>query len=384
MKNIFNGIYQGKRVLVTGHTGFKGSWLSIWLEHLGAEVIGYALSAPTEPSMFNLAKVDRHVTSIEGDVRDGQHLQDVVQEYKPDMVFHLAAQPIVRLSYREPVVTYETNIMGTVNLLEAVRKSKSVRVCTIITTDKCYENREWIYAYRENDRLGGYDPYSSSKACAELIVSSYRNSFFNPDEYGRHGMALASVRAGNVIGGGDWAPDRIVPDTIRFLADNNPATVRNPLAIRPWQHVLEPLAGYLWVSALMWQHGIEYSSAWNFGPDSGDSLTVGQLVDIIIDRWGNGEWSNNYSDNMVSQLHEANVLKLDCTKARTLLRWSPVLAIDEALDFTIMWYRSVYNQTEADIYKLTTKQIETYVKKAQNLSLMWSRGGKGFDYQGRN
>lgn len=373
MRKIFNDIYAGKTVLITGHTGFKGSWLSIWLKSMGASVIGYALPPATVPNMFEATEIGKHLINIEGDVRDTQHLEQVMANYEPDMVFHLAAQPIVRLSYEFPHLNYETNIMGTVNLLEAVRKTDSVRVCTVITSDKCYENKEWPYAYRENDPLGGYDPYSASKACAELVVGSYQKSFFNPDEYNQHKTALSSVRAGNVIGGGDWGPDRIVPDCIRALAKNNQITVRNPNAIRPWQHVLEPLSGYLWLTALMWNQGSTYSSAWNFGPSNFDNLTVGQLVDKIVKYWGSGTWQNASAQNG-KQVHEANYLKLDCTKSQNLLGWSPVYRIDEAIETTLDWYRTYYASNE-NIFDLTLAQIQTYVKKAQEIGLSWA--GKG-------
>jgi CDP-glucose 4,6-dehydratase len=370
VREIFNGVYEGKKVLITGHTGFKGSWLSIWLEALGAEVIGYALPAPTKPSMFKVAGIATHITSLEGDVRDGKYLDRVLEKYKPEIIFHLAAQPLVRLSYDKPVETYETNIMGTVNLLESVRKSNSVRVCTVITSDKCYENKEWVYAYRENDSLGGYDPYSSSKAGAELVVGSYRQSFFNPDMQNGHRAALASARAGNVIGGGDWSPDRIVPDTVRALADNKTIIVRNPRAVRPWQHVLESLSGYLWLAALMWEQGAKYSSAWNFGPNNFDNLTVGQLVDGIIERWGSGGWTDA-SVNNVLQPHEANILRLDCTKAQSLLSWSPVYGIDESINATVDWYRNYYLESSSDLYDVTLAQIQAYVEKAKDIGLSW-------------
>jgi CDP-glucose 4,6-dehydratase len=371
MRKIFNGIYARKTVLITGHTGFKGSWLSIWLDSLGANVIGYALPPATEPNMFDAAGIGSHITSIEGDVRDGKHLEQVVEQYKPDMVFHLAAQPIVRLSYELPHLTYETNIMGTVNLLEAVRKTNSVRVCTVITSDKCYENKEWVYAYRENDSLGGYDPYSASKACVELVVGSYQKSFFNPDYYDQHKAALASARAGNVIGGGDWGLDRIVPDSIQALADEKPIIVRNPQAVRPWQHVLEPLSGYLWLAALMWECGSQYSSAWNFGPNNFDNLTVGQLADSIVKYWGSGEWQDA-SDRKGQQVHEANFLKLDCTKSQNLLGWSPLYQVDEAIETTLQWYRNYYNAPDSSSYDFTLAQIQAYVNKAQQIGLSWA------------
>jgi len=370
VSKIFNDVYRGKKVLITGHTGFKGSWLSIWLEALGAQVIGYALPPATEPSMFEAAQVSKHVVSIIGDVRDLHHFEQVMEEYKPEMVFHLAAQPIVRLSYESPRFTYETNIMGTVNLLEAVRKINSVRVCTIITSDKCYDNQEWVYAYRENDPLGGYDPYSSSKAGAELVVATYQKAFFNPDHYQDHQVALASARAGNVIGGGDWALDRIVPDAVKALAENKPIIVRNPQAIRPWQHVLDPLAGYLWLAARMWSEENHFSSAWNFGPDNVDNLTVGQLADAIVEYWGSGKWQTASEDK--AQVHEANFLKLDCTKAKTLLDWAPVYRVDEAIKTTLEWYKRFYDGSAVLSYDFTLAQIDGYIKRAQEMGLSWA------------
>jgi len=274
MKNtLFNNIYNGKRVLVTGHTGFKGGWLSLWLKELGAEVIGYSLDPPTKPSFFEAVDLKNKLIHIIGDVRDEKHLLSVFTKYQPEFVFHLAAQSLVRRSYKEPRLTYETNIMGTINVLETVRKTNSVKACIIITTDKCYENKEWVYGYRENDPMGGYDPYSSSKACAELVVSAYRNSFFNPKDYGKiHNIALSSVRAGNVIGGGDWGKDRIITDCVKTLFENKTINIYNPQATRPWQYVLEPLSGYLLLGSKMYKDGRKYSSAWNFG--SGDNAII--------------------------------------------------------------------------------------------------------------
>lgn len=370
VRAIFNDVYAGKKVLITGHTGFKGSWLSIWLEALGAQIIGYALPPATQPSMFEALGIGKHVVSIIADVRDDQHLEQVMKEYKPEMVFHLAAQPIVRLSYESPRLTYETNVMGTVNLLEAVHNVDSVRTCTIITSDKCYENKEWVYAYRENDPLGGYDPYSSSKAGAELVVATYQRAFFNPDQYQNHQVALASARAGNVIGGGDWAVDRIVPDSVKALAEKKPIIVRNPHAVRPWQHVLDPLAGYLWLAARMWSEGSRYASAWNFGPDNVDNLTVGQLADSIVKYWGIGEWQA--ANGKTQPVHEANFLKLDCTKAKTLLDWSPVYQVDEAIKTTLAWYKNFYDGSALSSYDFTLAQINAYVKRAQEIGLSWA------------
>jgi len=294
-------------------------------------------------------------------------LEKVFREYNPEVVFHLAAQPLVRFSYQEPRMTYETNIMGTVNILEVVRNVESVRSCVIVTSDKCYNNSEWVYAYRENDSLGGYDPYSSSKACAELVVTAYRNSFGNDNS----GLAMSSVRAGNVIGGGDWALDRIVPDTINALVQGKPVSVRSPHAIRPWQHVLEPLSGYLWLTTMMLRYGERYSSAWNFGPNSTGNVTVRDLVEKIIDRWGTGSWLD-LSEGCRNEPHEANFLKLDCTKANNLLHWYPVYDISEALDATVGWYRQYYTNSSTGSFLFTLQQIEAYIEKAWQSGAVWA------------
>lgn len=370
LKMLFDGIFEGKTVLVTGHTGFKGSWLSLWLVSLGANVVGYSLPPHTKPSLFEATKLEEHINHIIGDVRNAVHLEKVIQKSKPEMIFHLAAQPLVRFSYKEPRTTFETNVMGTVNILEAVRHIESVRACIIVTSDKCYDNREWVYAYRENDSLGGYDPYSSSKACTELVVNAYRNSFFFKGNVKRE-TALSTVRAGNVIGGGDWALDRIVPDTIHALIQDKPVPVRNPYAIRPWQHVLEPLAGYLWLSALMWQGGQKYSSAWNFGPNSTGNVTVCDLVENIIVRWGGGSWLD-LSEGSKNEPHEANFLRLDCTKANNLLHWYPVYDVSEAVNVTTDWYRQYHLDNSTDIFLFTLRQIEAYVEKARRSSAAWA------------
>lgn len=351
------GLYRNKKVLITGHTGFKGSWLALWLTELGASVVGYSLKPPTEPSLFKAIGLEGSIIHIEGDVRDEEYLNFVFQEYHPEFIFHLAAQPLVRLSYYEPKLTYETNVIGTVNILEAVRKTDSVRACIIVTSDKCYENKEWVYSYRENDPLGGYDPYSSSKACAEMVTAAYQNSFFNPEQYGRtHHVAVASVRAGNVIGGGDWAEDRLVPDCIRALAKGETIVIRNPLAIRPWQYVLDPLAGYLLLAALLYDEGVGYSGAWNFAPPHENMLTVEEIVKLSVHYWGYGK----YIVDSASHPHEARFLKLDASKARALLGWKPVYNIFETMERTINWYKSFYNgMNKADLYELTRSEIHT-------------------------
>lgn len=368
MNNLFNGIYAGKKVLVTGHTGFKGSWLSIWLRAMGAQVVGYALPPDTKPSMFEVTGLHNHLVHMEGDVRDYEHLSRVVLEHRPDMVFHLAAQPLVRLSYQQPRYTFETNIMGTVNLLEALRASDTVRVCTVITSDKCYENHEWDYSYRENDALGGYDPYSSSKAGAELAISAYRRSFFNNDSTQ---AAIASARAGNVIGGGDWALDRLVTDAIKSLVAGEPIPVRNPDAVRPWQFVLEPLSGYLWLAARLWQQGDELASGWNFGPNDDVIMNVGEIATRLAGQWGSGTWQDR-SDSSLSAPHEANYLQLDCSKARRLLDWFPVYSIEQAIDATVAWYKNYYRPAGDDAYDLTLAQINDYVRQAQVKRVKWA------------
>jgi CDP-glucose 4,6-dehydratase len=357
-KNLL-ALYKDKTVLVTGHTGFKGSWLAIWLNELGAKVIGYGLAPITTEDNFVVSHLSEKITDIRGDIRDPQKLQFVFDTYKPEIVFHLAAQPIVRLSYENPKETYETNVMGTLNVLECIKNSPSVKVGVMITTDKCYENHEQIWGYRETDALGGYDPYSSSKACAELLIASYRNSYMNPKDYMRHGKVIASVRAGNVIGGGDWQKDRIIPDCIRALANNLPIEIRSPLAIRPWQHVLEPLYGYMLLAANMYKHGIEYSGSWNFGPDFHSIVTVQTVVNKLVSNWGSGVWKDVSNKQ---KPHEANILRLDCTKAKVYLKWLPKLTIDEALAYTADWYKNYKIQNP---YDLCVEQIKLYE------SLVW-------------
>lgn len=355
--------FKNKKVLVTGATGFKGTWLSIWLNKLGAKVIGYSLEPSTKPSMFEICNIENKITNIIGDVRDYSSLLNVVKEYRPELVFHLAAQPLVRLSYKSPRETYETNVMGTVNLLEAAKNTDSVKAIVVITTDKCYENKEWVYGYRENDPMGGYDPYSSSKGCAELVVSSYRNSFYN-----ERGIALSSVRAGNVIGGGDWSEDRLIPDFVRSVSENNSIVIRNPLATRPWQHVLEPLSGYLRLSALMLKDKEKYSSAWNFGPKDTDVLNVEEVLDIAIKSWGKGSIEIDKSQ----QPHEANLLKLDISKVKAYLKWRPVYDVNKSVDKTMQWYKNYYEDKNNNMYEYTLKQIDEYQEEAKIQNLIWS------------
>lgn len=354
--NLFNDYYRGKNVLITGHTGFKGSWLSIWLTKLGANVMGYALEAPTEPAMFKLCKVYEKINSIYGDIRDREHLAKVVSQHKPEIIFHLAAQPLVRLSYENPIETFETNIMGTVNVFEIVRQSPSVKVVVNITTDKCYENTESFWGYRETDRLGGYDPYSSSKACSELITDSYRNAFFPPDKLEEHTVAIATVRAGNVIGGGDFALDRLVPDCIRGLIENKTILVRNPHAIRPWQHVLEPLYGYLQLARSLGLEGNKYSGAWNFGPEEKNEKNVEYIVKRLCGFWGK---DNFYQIDINESPHETSYLKLDSYKARKLLGYKSKLDIDQALEMVVTWTNAYLNEN-INLYDFTLSQIDKY------------------------
>ena len=274
-----HSFWNGKRVLMTGHTGFKGSWLSLWLQSMDAQVVGYALAPPTDPSMFEVAEIGKGMLSIIGDIRDLKHLRAVFAEHKPEIVIHMAAQPLVRYSYIEPVETYSTNVMGTVNLLEVVRNTGSVKAVMNVTSDKCYENREWAWGYRENEAMGGYDPYSSSKGCAELVTAAYRNSYFHPEKYQQHGVAIASARAGNVIGGGDWAGDRLIPDILRAITEGKAVNIRNPYAIRPWQHVLEPLYGYLQLAQKLYEEGTAYAEGWNFGPNDENAKPVQWIVE---------------------------------------------------------------------------------------------------------
>lgn len=353
--------WQGKRVFLTGHTGFKGSWLSLWLQQLGADVTGYSLAPPTQPSLFELADVASGMRSLQGDIRDGEALSQALQHARPDIVIHMAAQPLVRYSYANPVETYATNVMGVVNLLEAVRKSPGLRAVVNVTTDKCYENKEWDWGYRENEPMGGHDPYSSSKGCAELVTAAYRNSFFSPARHAEHGVALASARAGNVIGGGDWAQDRLIPDILRAIESGCPVPIRSPFAIRPWQHVLEPLSGYLTLAeSLYTQDGAAFAAGWNFGPDDEDARPVQWIVEQLIEEWGDGAaWELDRQP----QPHEAHYLKLDCSKARARLHWQPRWSLAQALARIVEWHRG-WLQGE-NLKQLTLRQIAAYEHAAK-------------------
>ena len=358
MNEQFENIYKAKTVLVTGHTGFKGSWLCLWLIEMGAEVIGYSIDIPTSPSHYELLNLD--MTSIFGDIKDINKLKEVFGKYQPEMVFHLAAQPLVRESYRSPAVTFETNIMGTVNIFEASRSCDSVRAIINVTSDKAYENKEWIWGYRESDPMGGYDPYSASKGCSELITASYRNSFFNLDEYGKsHSTLVASCRAGNVIGGGDWAEDRLIPDMIRAIESHQKVVIRNPHAIRPWQHVLEPLHGYLLVGKKLLEGKKEFAEAWNFGPDDNDIITVEHVAKNIQKIWNQLDYTVH---NDKYDLHEALFLKLDCSKAHSKLNWSTKWNSNRTFEQTILWYK-VFFETKKVNSKEQLKEYIEYAKK---------------------
>lgn len=356
--DIFDNFYRGKRVLVTGHTGFKGSWLSVWLHELGAEVIGVGLDPATDRDNFVLSGIGEKIKAdIRADIRDGERMKEILAEYKPEIVFHLAAQPLVRLSYDIPVETYQTNVMGTINVMEAIRATDSVKVGVMITTDKCYENKEQIWGYRENEPMGGYDPYSSSKGAAEIAIASWRRSFFNPNDNQRHGKSIASVRAGNVIGGGDWALDRIIPDCIRALEAGKPIDIRSPKAIRPWQHVLEPLSGYMLLAKKMWESPTEYCEGWNFGPRAESISTVWEVASKVVSHYGTGTLRDLSDPNA---LHEAKLLMLDISKAKFRLGWEPRMDIDQTVALTVDWY-SRY-RTE-DAYALCVRQIQEYTSK---------------------
>jgi CDP-glucose 4,6-dehydratase len=350
--------WQGKKVFLTGHTGFKGSWLSRWLQLLGAEVTGYSLPPSTQPNLFELAEVATGMTSVVGDILNLEHLTQVMSECQPEIVIHMAAQALVRKSYQSPVETYNTNVMGTVHLLEAVRQVNSVRAVVNVTSDKCYENREWVWGYREDEAMGGYDPYSSSKGCAELVTTAYRNSFFHPDKYSQHRVAIASGRAGNVIGGGDWATDRLVPDILKSFIAGHPVTIRNPQAIRPWQHVLEPLSGYLTLAEGLVTQGVPLMGGWNFGPNESDIQPVSWVVEKLIELWPQcASWQ---LDGLV-QPHEANHLKLDCSKAKGELKWTPKLDLSTTLAWVVDWTKAW--QQEENMQAVTNRQIKQYMQR---------------------
>lgn len=349
----------GKRVFLTGHTGFKGSWMSLWLQSLGADLTGFALAPPTQPSLFEEARVAEGMRSVLGDVRDLPALHKAMQEAQPEVVIHMAAQPLVRESYQNPVETYATNVMGTVHVLESVRCTPGVRAVVNVTTDKCYENREWVWGYRENEPMGGHDPYSNSKGCAELVSAAYRSSFFNAANHAQHGCSVATARAGNVIGGGDWAKDRLIPDILRGFEQGLPVQVRNPEATRPWQHVLEPLRGYFTLAERLYEKGPSFAEGWNFGPNDEDSKSVGWIARRMVEVWGpDARWNTPPGEHP----HEAHTLKLDISKARSRLGWHPALSLDAALQLTVEWVQQ--RKAGADVRQTTLAQIAAYQKLA--------------------
>lgn len=352
---MYNNIYRNKKVFITGHTGFKGSWLSIWLQTLGAKVCGYSLKPNTNPSMYQELDIENKIEkSIIGNILDYETLEDSINDFQPEIIFHLAAQPIVRLSYKEPKLTYETNVIGTLNVLEVARKCKSVRAFVNVTTDKCYENKEIARGYKEDEPMGGYDMYSSSKGCVEIMSSSYRRSFLQEED----SMSMATARAGNVIGGGDWAEDRLIPDCIRYINQNKAIEIRNPIAVRPWQHVLEPLSGYLLLGQKLLETGKDYAEGFNFGPKEESVLKVSEVAQKIIDNYNKGEVIVHKKDN----LHEANLLMLNIEKAKTVLNWTPTYTANEAIKETVEWYKHFYAK-DTDMYQYTIQQIKNYSSK---------------------
>jgi len=347
--------WKGKTVLLTGHTGFKGSWLSLWLQKLGVKLIGFSKDIPTKPSLFEIANVKDGMTSVTGNVCNYEQIEKVVRDYKPEIVIHMAAQAILRQSYKDPIETYSTNVMGTVNVLESIRNSGNVKVILNVTSDKCYEPNKLSNGFNEDDRLGGYDPYSNSKACAELVTSSFRNSFFNPSEYTKHGIALASVRAGNVIGGGDWGSDRLIPDIMRGILKNGMIEIRHPEAIRPWQHVLDPLNGYLVLIEKLWASGPEFSEGWNIGPEKNDEKPVRWILEKLTELWNRDiQWKTN--NERIP--YEEKFLRLSCSKARKKLGWRPKLKLEQGLIWTINWYKQY--EEKKDLREFTEGQIAKF------------------------
>ena len=345
--------WQGKRVFLTGHTGFKGSWLSLWLQQMGAIVKGFALEPNTSPNLFELAGVAKNMESEIGDITNLSLIKGSMSSFNPDILIHMAAQPLVKLSYEEPVLTYSTNVMGTVNVLEAARTCKNLKAIVSVTTDKCYENKEWVWGYRENEPMGGFDPYSSSKGCAELVTAAYRNSFFNSEI----SPSIASARAGNVIGGGDWAEDRLIPDILKSFEKKRPVIVRNPLATRPWQHVLEPLSGYLVLAEQLYNEGKSFAEAWNFGPKDEDCKPVSWILDKMVANWDDhASWELDKNTNP----HEAGYLKLDCSKAASKLNWQPKWNLDFTLGKIINWHKNYKNGV--NIHEECLKEIDEYQK----------------------
>ena len=360
---MFNNIYNNRRVLVTGHTGFKGSWLCAWLNKLGADVTGYSLSPPTQPNHYESLNLD--INSVINDIRDYKALINVFKEFKPEIIFHLAAQPSVLVSYKDPIETVSTNVIGTSHVLEASRQTNSVTAVVIVTTDKCYKNKEWHYGYRENDDLGGHDLYSASKACAEIVTASYRRSFFNSKQSDNHKILVASARAGNVIGGGDWTDDRLIPDVFRAVAQSNPVKVRNPDSTRPWQHVLDPLSGYLLLGQKLLQGLMDFADAWNFGPDLESNIKTVDIIDMMANEWSVITVETSINNNAP---HEAGLLMLDNTKAKMQMNWEPVWEIKKTVNKTVNWYKYYI---EKDI-AITLDQIDNYTTDAVRNKKTWS------------
>ncbi len=363
-QSLFGGVYKDKKVLLTGHTGFKGSWLALWLEKMGAKVYGYSLEN-VGLNHLDLLKLNIHQKIH--DLRDFEILQQYFDEVQPEIVFHLAAQALVRSSYNDPIETFSTNVMGTLNVYEACRKTPSVKAIVNVTSDKCYENKEWNWGYRENEPMGGYDPYSASKGCAELLTASYRNSFFNNNYFGeKHNVLLASGRAGNVIGGGDWAEDRLIPDIVRATAINDSVKIRNPKATRPWQHVLEPLSGYLTLGWQLLEQNVAIADGWNFGPDNSSNLPVETIIMLSKNNWNTIgiEYSKDLNDH-----HEANLLMLDCSKANKLLKWKAVWGIEQTIYKTIVWYKEYYTNNKVN----SIQDLEAYISDAKNAKIQWAQ-----------
>jgi CDP-glucose 4,6-dehydratase len=377
LEHLFNGIFKNKTVFVTGHTGFIGSWLVLWLQSLDARVIGYSLEPPTKPSLFETLGLENEITHIIGDIQDKQNLSDNIEKHKPEIVIHLAAQPLVRVSYEDPVETFRTNILGTVNILDSIRKLDYVKACVVMTSDKCYQNLDANSFHKETDPLGGSDPYSASKGAAEIITNSFRNSFFNVKKNHDKNTGIASVRAGNVIGGGDWARDRIIPDCIRALTIGKKIMVRNPSSIRPWQFVLEPISGILWLGSKLYTKPEKYSEAWNLGPNKVSNMTVDKVVQNTIRIWNKegsekekGDWVDT-SKESANQPNESISLLLDSTKALTSLEWKTIYSFETAINETVSWYKSYYNN-DTSMKELSVHQIEQYSKTADQMNITWA------------
>jgi CDP-glucose 4,6-dehydratase len=370
VEETFGGIYKDLTVMVTGHTGFKGTWLSMWLDLLGARVIGYSLDPPTIPNHYDISGLKDRIVDIRGDIRNLDKLVSVIEKYQPKILFHMAAQPIVRESYKDPRDTFVINSLGTINVLEAVRLTNSVRAAVFITSDKCYRNKDWIWGYRENDDIGGGDPYSASKAMAEISVEAYRDAYFQGDNGSSNFVAVSSVRSGNVVGGGDWGKDRLVPDAISALIEGRTVDIRNPRATRPWQFVLSPLSGYMWLGVKLIMEGAKFAEPWNFGPHDLTNYSVQQIVEKIITLWGSGRWKDI---SIGDEPHEAFRLNLSWEKAATRLEWHPVYALPDVLLKTVEWYKEWYKKgMNNDMYDFSIEQIKTYTEDANKMNVIWA------------